>query len=94
VWKFISDHEGQMQSLSIDLDEDNVRTGDITQYFSNKHSRSIEVILGDMQAMATEKRRELIKAVLDVDGQLAKAFISDEPLSSAHLEVIIIEVVF
>ena len=46
-----------------------------------------EEIPADMQAMAAEKRRELIEAVSDVDDQLAEAFLSDEPISSADLEV-------
>lgn len=40
-----------------------------------------------MQAMAAEKRRELIEAVSDVDDQLAEVFLNDEPISAADLEV-------
>ena len=43
-----------------------------------------------MQAMAAEKRRELIEAVSDVDDQLAESFLSDEPISSGDLEVSVI----
>ncbi|XP_076929929.1 elongation factor G, mitochondrial-like [Bidens hawaiensis] len=46
-----------------------------------------EEIPYDMQAMAAEKRRELIEAVSDVDDELAELFLSDEPTSSADLAV-------
>ena len=40
-----------------------------------------------MEAMVAEKRRELIEIVSEVDDKLAEAFLNDEPISSADLEV-------
>lgn len=40
-----------------------------------------------MEAIASEKRRELIEAVSEVDDKLAESFLNDEPISSADLEV-------
>lgn len=44
-------------------------------------------IPADMEALAAEKRRELIETVSEVDDKLADAFLSDEPISSGDLEV-------
>lgn len=41
----------------------------------------------NMENLVTEKRRELIEMVSEVDDKLAEAFLSDEPISSADLEV-------
>lgn len=46
-----------------------------------------EDIPANMEAIASEKRRELIEAVSEVDDKLAEAFLNDEPISSAELEV-------
>lgn len=46
-----------------------------------------EDIPADMETMVAEKRRELIEVVSEVDDKLAEAFLSDEPISSADLEV-------
>lgn len=40
-----------------------------------------------MEALVAEKRRELIETVSEVDDILAEAFLSDEPISDADLEV-------
>lgn len=40
-----------------------------------------------MEAITSEKRRELIEAVSEVDDKLAESFLNDEPISSADLEV-------
>lgn len=40
-----------------------------------------------MEAFASEKRRELIEAVSEVDDKLAESFLNDEPISPADLEV-------
>ena len=46
-----------------------------------------EEVPADMEAVVAEKRRELIETVSEVDDQLAEAFLSDEPILSADLEV-------
>lgn len=48
-----------------------------------------EEVPADMEALVTEKRRELIEMVSEVDDKLAEAFLSDEPISPADLEVLI-----
>jgi len=40
-----------------------------------------------MEALAAEKRRELVETVSEVDDKLADAFLTDEPISSSDLEV-------
>jgi len=40
-----------------------------------------------MEALVSEKRRELIETVSKVDDKLAEAFCSDKPISSSDLEV-------
>lgn len=47
----------------------------------------IEEVPADMEALVTEKRRELIEVVSEVDDKLAEAFLADEPISSTDLEV-------
>lgn len=54
-------------------------------YFSEKIV--IEEVPSDMEALVAEKRRELIETVSEVDDILAEAFLSDEPISAADLEV-------
>lgn len=46
-----------------------------------------EDIPADMEALVAEKHRELIEAVSEVDDKLADAFLTDEPISTADLEV-------
>jgi elongation factor G len=41
-----------------------------------------------LQELVTEKRRELIEVVSEVDDMLAEAFLSDEPISSTELKVL------
>lgn len=45
-------------------------------------------IPANLEALVSEKRRELIEAVSEVDDQLAEAFLNDEPVSSNDLKVI------
>ncbi|KAM7275013.1 hypothetical protein ACFE04_016879 [Oxalis oulophora] len=45
-----------------------------------------EEIPADMQALATEKRRELIEVVSEVDDILAESFLNDDPISATELE--------
>jgi len=40
-----------------------------------------------MEALVAEKRRELIETVSEVDDKLAEAFLGDETISAADLEV-------
>lgn len=46
-----------------------------------------EEVPPNMEALVAEKRRELIETVSDVDDILAEAFLSDETISAADLEV-------
>lgn len=46
-----------------------------------------EDIPANLKELAQEKRRELVEVVSEVDDQLAEAFLSDEPISAADLEV-------
>jgi len=45
-------------------------------------------IPANLEALASEKRRELIEAVSEVDDKLAEVFLNDEPVSSNDLKVI------
>jgi elongation factor G len=47
----------------------------------------IEEVPSDMEALVAEKRHELIETVSEVDDILAEAFLSDETISDADLEV-------
>lgn len=40
-----------------------------------------------MEAFVTERRRELIEVVSEVDDKLAESFLNDEPISPSDLEV-------
>ena len=46
-----------------------------------------EEVPANMEALVAEKRRELIEVISEVDDKLADAFLADEPISSADLEV-------
>lgn len=46
-----------------------------------------EDIPANLNELALEKRHELVELVSEVDDQLAEAFLSDEPISAAELEV-------
>ena len=46
-----------------------------------------EDVPADMEALVAEKRRELIETVSEVDDKLAEAFLGDETISAADLEV-------
>jgi elongation factor G len=41
----------------------------------------------NMADLVTEKRRELIEVVSEVDDQLAEAFLNDEPITANQLKV-------
>ncbi|GKB38201.1 elongation factor G-1, mitochondrial [Tanacetum coccineum] len=88
-------HHSAAVQMPIGLEEDFQGLVDLVQlkayYFRGSNGENVvtEEIPADMQAMAAEKRRELIEAVSDVDDQLAEAFLSDEPISSADLDAAI-----
>lgn len=46
-----------------------------------------EDIPANVEALAMDKRRELIEVVSEVDETLAEAFLNDDPISSNDLEV-------
>jgi len=46
-----------------------------------------EDVPADMEAFVAEKRRELIETVSEVDDKLAEAFLGDETISAADLQV-------
>ncbi|PIA35601.1 hypothetical protein AQUCO_03500156v1 [Aquilegia coerulea] len=60
-------------------------------YFHGSSGETIVTsdIPADMEPMATEKRRELIETVSEVDDQLAEAFLGDEPISPSDLDMAI-----
>lgn len=63
----------------------------VCTYFCNvlrSETITTEQIPGDLEEMVSEKRRELIEAVSEVDDKLAEAFLSDEPISPTDLEVL------
>jgi elongation factor G len=41
----------------------------------------------NMADLVTEKRRELVEVVSEVDDQLAEAFLNDEPIAAHQLKV-------
>lgn len=45
-----------------------------------------EEVPANMENIVTQKRKELIEAISEVDEELAEAYINDEPISSADLE--------
>lgn len=63
----------------------------VCTYFSNfvcSETITTEQIPGNLEEMVSEKRRELIEVVSEVDDKLAEAFLSDEPISPTELEVL------
>lgn len=48
-----------------------------------------EDIPANMEDIVTQKRKELIEAISEVDEKLAESYINDEPITSADLEVCI-----
>ncbi|KAD3069240.1 hypothetical protein R6Q59_016716 [Mikania micrantha] len=88
-------HHSAAVQIPIGLEEDFQGLVDLVQlkayYFHGSSGEKVvtEEIPADMLAMVTEKRRELIEAVSDVDDQLAELFLSDEPIASADLEAAI-----
>jgi elongation factor G len=56
-------------------------------YYFHGEKVVIEEIPAHMEALVSEKRRELIETVAPVDNKLAKAFCSERPISAADLQV-------
>ncbi|KAF5197443.1 Elongation factor g protein [Thalictrum thalictroides] len=85
-------HHSAAVQIPIGLEEDFQGLIDLVQlkayYFHGSSGETIVTsdIPADMEAMAIEKRRELIETVSEVDDQLAEAFLGDEPISSSDLE--------
>ncbi|CAK9328734.1 unnamed protein product [Citrullus colocynthis] len=85
-------HHSAAVQVPIGLEEEFKGLVDLVQlkayYFhgSNGEKFTTEEVPADMEALVTEKRRELIEMVSEVDDKLAEAFLSDEPISPADLE--------
>ncbi|XP_069143264.1 elongation factor G-2, mitochondrial isoform X2 [Solanum lycopersicum] len=85
-------HHSAAVQVPIGLEDDFKGLIDLVQskayYFHGSNGEKIvaEDIPADMEAIASEKRRELIEAVSEVDDKLAESFLNDEPISSADLE--------
>ena len=56
-------------------------------YYFHGEKVVVEEVPAHMEALVSEKRRELIETVAPVDDKLAKAFCSERPISSADLQV-------
>ncbi|KAL3348820.1 hypothetical protein AABB24_022135 [Solanum stoloniferum] len=88
-------HHSAAVQVPIGLEDDFKGLIDLVQskayYFHGSNGEKIvaEDIPADMEAIASEKRRELIEAVSEVDDKLAESFLNDEPISSADLEAAI-----
>lgn len=46
-----------------------------------------EEVPANMSDLVSQKRKELIEAISEVDEELAEAYINDEPISPTDLEV-------
>ncbi|XP_059448256.1 elongation factor G-2, mitochondrial [Corylus avellana] len=85
-------HHSAAMQVPIGLEEDFKGLIDLVQqkaYFFHGYSGEkvvTEEIPANMEALAAEKRRELIETVSEVDDKLAEAFLNDEPISSTELE--------
>uniref|UniRef100_A0A0A0KAM7 Tr-type G domain-containing protein n=2 Tax=Cucumis sativus TaxID=3659 RepID=A0A0A0KAM7_CUCSA len=85
-------HHSAAVQVPIGLEEQFKGLVDLVQlkayYFlgSNGEKVTAEEVPADMEALVTEKRRELIEMVSEVDDKLAEAFLSDEPISPEDLE--------
>ncbi|KAM3357521.1 elongation factor G-2, mitochondrial [Capsicum galapagoense] len=88
-------HHSAAVQVPIGLEEDFKGLIDLVQskayYFHGSNGEKIvtEDIPANMEAFASEKRRELIEAVSEVDDKLAESFLNDEPISPADLEAAI-----
>ncbi|KAK1400693.1 Elongation factor G, mitochondrial [Heracleum sosnowskyi] len=97
-WKVLSQarsklrHHSAAVQVPIGLEEELKGLVDLVQmkayYFTGSSGETIstEQIPGNLEEMVSEKRRELIEAVSEVDDKLAEAFLNDEPISPTELE--------
>ncbi|KAJ7950864.1 Elongation factor G, mitochondrial [Quillaja saponaria] len=85
-------HHSAAVQVPIGLEEDFKGLIDLVQskayYFHGASGEKVvaEEVPPDMEAFVSEKRRELVEMVSEVDDKLAEAFLSDEPISPADLE--------
>ncbi|XP_048334616.2 elongation factor G-2, mitochondrial [Ziziphus jujuba] len=85
-------HHSAAMQVPIGLEEDFKGLVDLVQlkayYFHGSSGEKVvtEELPANMEALVTEKRRELIEVVSEVDDKLAEAFLNDEPISSTDLE--------
>ncbi|KAJ6833629.1 elongation factor G, mitochondrial-like isoform X1 [Iris pallida] len=88
-------HHSAAVQIPIGLEEDFQGLVDLVElkaYFfhgSNGEKVVIADIPSNMEALVSEKRRELIEAVSEVDDKLAEVFLNDEPISSNDLKMAI-----
>ncbi|XP_045804095.1 elongation factor G-2, mitochondrial-like [Trifolium pratense] len=86
------DVESAAIQVPIGLEDDFKGLVDLVQlkayYFhgSNGENVVVEEVPADMDSLVSEKRRELVETVSQVDDKLAEAFSSDRPISAADLE--------
>ncbi|XP_072965125.1 elongation factor G, mitochondrial [Typha angustifolia] len=100
-WKVINQarsklrHHSAAVQLPIGLEEEFQGLVDLVEmkayYFHGSNGEKVVAseIPSNLEAMVTEKRRELIETVSEVDDRLAEAFLSDEPISSSDLKLAI-----
>ncbi|KAL2234051.1 UNVERIFIED_CONTAM: Elongation factor G-2, mitochondrial [Sesamum indicum] len=85
-------HHSAAVQIPIGLEDDFKGLVDLVNmkayYFHGSSGEKVltEDVPADLEALAIEKRRELVEVVSEVDDKLAEAFLSDEPISSADLE--------
>ncbi|KAF4402332.1 hypothetical protein G4B88_003253 [Cannabis sativa] len=85
-------HNSAAMQVPIGLEEDFKGLIDLVQlkayYFRGTSGEEVvaEDIPADMEALAMDKRRELIEVVSEVDDKLAELFLNEEPISSTDLE--------
>ncbi|KAF8042148.1 hypothetical protein BT93_A0685 [Corymbia citriodora subsp. variegata] len=85
-------HHSAAVQVPIGLEEEFQGLVDLVQlkayYFHGSSGENVVAaeVPANMENLVTEKRRELIEMVSEVDDKLAESFLSDEPISSADLE--------
>ncbi|KAG1334998.1 elongation factor G, mitochondrial [Cocos nucifera] len=88
-------HHSAAVQVPIGLEEEFQGLVDLVEskayYFHGANGEKVvtEDIPPKLEALVTEKRRELIEVVSEVDDKLAEAFLNDEPISSSDLKMAI-----
>ncbi|XP_008783146.2 elongation factor G, mitochondrial [Phoenix dactylifera] len=88
-------HHSAAVQVPIGLEEEFQGLVDLVElkayYFHGASGEKVvtEDIPPKLEALVTEKRRELIEVVSEVDDKLAEAFLNDEPISSSDLKMAI-----